>query len=284
MGDDAPHTAPGQGGTGPADLWDFTPVPEPTDPAEQDALTEARIQQDLIAPEDMDLAPMGVAGPVPEEYFERFADVLPRSILYTWRRLGFEGFGNGLFWITDPIAWAPVVHEWLNPVQDQLPFTDTFHCLARNAMGYMFLWGEDSGDCLQIDPIYNKIEFNRLTRHTRGQTEARERAGRVMFGGKAFNYAHEPEDVSERALPPQALTRLGPVSSDQVYGFILPPALGGPISVDNLRITDAHTYLTLQAQQSDITISDPVGANWDQIAPIIGADPATSPLSQASES
>ncbi|QHO90083.1 hypothetical protein CWT12_00270 [Actinomyces sp. 432] len=182
MDDDTPHTAPGQGGTGPADFWDFTPVPEPTDPAEQDALTEARIQQDLIAPEDMDLAPMGVAAPVPEEYFERFADVLPRSILYTWRRLGFEGFGNGLFWITDPIAWAPVVHEWLNPVQDQLPFTDTFHCLARNAMGYMFLWGEYSGDCLQIDPIYNKIEFNRLTRHTRGQTEARERAGRVMFG------------------------------------------------------------------------------------------------------
>ncbi|MBW3070037.1 hypothetical protein GZ998_11075, partial [Actinomyces sp. 594] len=51
-----------------------------------------------------------------------------------------------------------------------------------------------------------------------------------------------------------------------------------------LRITDAHTYLTLQAQQSDITISDPVGANWGQIAPIIRADPATSPLSQASES
>jgi len=280
MDDDAPHTVPGQDETDPAGLWDFTPVPEPTDPAEQDALTEARIQQDLIAPEDMDLAPMGVAAPVPEEYFERFEDILPRSILYTWRRLGFEGFGNGLFWITDPITWAPVVNEWLDPVRERLPFTDTFHCLARNAMGYMFLWGEDSGDCLQIDPIFNKIEFNRLTHHARGQTEARERAGRVMFGGKAFNYAHEPEDVSEQPLPPQALERLGPVNSHQVYGFVLPPALGGPISVDNLRITDAHTYLTLQAQQSEVAVSDPVGANWSQIAAIIGADPDLAPTTQ----
>jgi len=86
--------------------------------------------------------------------------------------------------------------------------------------------------------------------------------------------------MSERALPPQALERLGPVNSHQVYGFVLPPVLGGPISVDNLRITDAHTYLTLQAQQSEVAVSDPVGANWTQVAPIIGADPDMTPTTQ----
>nr|WP_257210893.1 hypothetical protein [Actinomyces ruminis] len=43
---------------------------------------------------------------------------------------------------------------------------------------------------------------------------------------------------------------------------------------------DARTYLTLQAQQGEITIADPVGANWAQVATIIGADPGAFPLEQ----
>ncbi|WP_180272240.1 T6SS immunity protein Tdi1 domain-containing protein [Actinomyces ruminis] len=70
------------------------------------------------------------------------------------------------------------------------------------------------------------------------------------------------------------------MGADQVYGFVLPPVLGGAISVDNLRVMDARTYLTLQAQQGEITIADPVGANWAQVATIIGADPGAFPLEQ----
>ncbi|MBW3068922.1 DUF1851 domain-containing protein, partial [Actinomyces sp. 594] len=165
-------------------------------------------------------------------------------------------------------------------VQDQLPFTDTFHCLARSAMGNLFLWGEQTGDSIEIDPTYTRIVIDQLAIQAANDPEVRQQQGRVVFTGSAKWSVEDPEDASERALPPQALTRLGPVRADQVYGFILPPALGGPISVDNLRITDAHTYLTLQAQQSDITISDPVGANWDQIAPIIRADPDPTPIAR----
>lgn len=268
-----------------AGLWDFTPVPEPTDPVEQDALTDEVIDRDLIDPDTgTGLAPMGVGVPVPEEYFERFADILPRSVLHIWRRFGFEGFGDGLFWITDPIAWAPVVHEWLDPVRDRLPITDTFHCLARNAMGNLFLWGKNTGDSIEIDPTYGEVIIDQLAIQSASDPTVRQQQGRVVFIGSADRSVEGPEDASERPLPPQALERLGPVNSDQVYGFILPPALGGTISVDNLRITDAHTYLTLQAQQGDITVSDPVGANWAQVAPIIGTNRSTSPLDQTGES
>ncbi|AYD90155.1 hypothetical protein D5R93_09355 [Actinomyces lilanjuaniae] len=67
--------------------------------------------------------------------------VLPRSVLRVWRRFGFEGFGRGLFWVTDPLEWEPVVSEWLDPVRDRLAFSDTWYCLARSAMGNLFLWG-----------------------------------------------------------------------------------------------------------------------------------------------
>lgn len=268
-----------------AGLWDFTPVPEPTDPVEQDALTDEVIDRDLIDPDTgTGLAPMDVATPVPEEYFTHFKDILPRSVLHIWRRFGFDGFGDGLFWITDPIAWAPVVREWLDPVRERLPFTDTFHCLARSAMGNLFLWGENSGHSVEIDPTYGEVIIDQLAIQSVQNPEVHQRQGRTAFSGAADRSVEGPEDNAERALPPQALERLGPINSHQVYGFVLPPALGGPISVDNLRITDAHTYLTLQAQQNDITVSDPVGANWGQVAPIIGTDPGTSPLGQASES
>ncbi|WP_103062797.1 GAD-like domain-containing protein [Actinomyces qiguomingii] len=284
MDDDAWRAGHGEDETDPAGLWDFTPVPEPTDPVEQDAFTDEVIDRDLIDPDTgAGLAPMGVGVPVPEEYFERFADILPRSVLHVWRRFGFEGFGDGLFWITDPIAWAPVVREWLDPVRDRLPFTDAFYCLARSAMGNLFLWGENTGHSVEIDPTYGEVIIDQLAIQSANDPEVRQRQGRTAFSGAADRSVEGPEDVSERALPPQALERLGPVDAGQVYGFVLPPVLGGPIGVDNLRITDAHTYLTLQAQQGEITVSDPVGANWVQVAAIIGADPSVLPNQQHPE-
>lgn len=85
-----------------------------------DEWVEQEIRESLL--EDERWAPMGVARPVPGEYFERFGGVLPSSVLYVWRRLGFEGFGGGRFWITDPLEWAPAVEAWLEDVV--LPFPE----------------------------------------------------------------------------------------------------------------------------------------------------------------
>ncbi|PHP52456.1 GAD-like domain-containing protein [Actinomyces ruminis] len=272
------------GGGASEGVWDLTPVSEPSDPVEQDALTDEVIDRDLLGSEGAGLAPMGVASPVPEEYFERFADILPRSVLRVWRRFGFEGFGDGLFWITDPIVWAPVVQEWLDSVGDRLPITDTFHCLSRSAMGNLFLWGENTGHSIEIDPTYTRVVIDQLAIRSFNDPTVRERQGRTVFTSGADWSVEEPEGDDGKPLPAQALGRLGPVDAGQVYGFVLPPVMGGSISVDNLRIVDAFSYLTLQAQQGDITISDPVGASWGQVAPIIGADPDLAPTAQKGNS
>ncbi|SPT53536.1 GAD-like domain [Actinomyces bovis] len=255
------------------DPWDIIPVPEPQSLAEMDAETDRLIDRDLLGPEGANLQPMGVGEAVSGEHIERFAPVLPRSIIHTWQRFGFEGFSGGAFWITDPLKWAPVVQDWLDPVMERLPFTDTWHCLARNAMGTMFLWGENTGDTLEIDPVYHEVIVDQLARRTFTQPGAPQRAGDMFFGSMAYL----PDDEGGRPLPSQALERLGPLGVDEVYGFVLPVVLGGSLSVDNLRIVNAFTYLSLQAQQDEIAISDPVGGAWEQIAPIIGAEPTTGP-------
>ncbi|SPT53533.1 Domain of uncharacterised function (DUF1851) [Actinomyces bovis] len=259
------------------DPWDIIPVPEPQSLAEMDAETDRLIDRDLFDPEGANLRPMGVGEAVSGEHIERFAPVLPRSIIHTWQRFGFEGFSGGAFWITDPLKWAPVVQDWLDPVMERLPFTDTWHCLARNAMGTMFLWGENSGHSLEIDPVYHEVIVDQLARRTFADPGRREQQGRVTFISPADSYLTSALDADSRPLMPQALERLGPLGVDEVYGFVLPVVLGGSLSVDNLRIVNAFTYLSLQAQQDEIAISDPVGGAWEQIAPIIGAEPTTGP-------
>ena len=102
---------------------------------------EQQIQEDMIESVDP-MPPLGVGRVVPEEYFERFGGVFPESVLYIWRRFGFDGFGQGRSWITDPVEWAPVVDAWLEGIE--LPFPpQRWHCVRRTALGRMLLWGGD---------------------------------------------------------------------------------------------------------------------------------------------
>ena len=247
---------------------------EPEDPVDQDALTDEWIASELLGDQGAGLSPMGVGAVVPEGYYEFFGRFMPRSILHIWKRFGFEGFSGGGFWITDPVEWAPIVDAWIEPVADQLIFTDNWYCVARNAMGKMFLWGENSGDSLEIDPVYHELVFDRLSVRTfNNNLEARQRQGRTAITGPAFHSVDDLKNGRGRPVRPQALKRLGPVGVDEIYGFTLPPVLGGTISVDNLRIVKAESYLTLQAQQAQIHIDDPIGSHWGLVETIINNQP-----------
>ena len=111
---------------------------------------ESSLQEDLLGYHQY--YPMGAGHGISGEHVERFSGVLPESVLYVWRRFGFDGFADGRFWITDPLVWAPVVDAWLEGTA--LPFPDQkWWCLNRTAMGDMKLWGEISGPALDVDPL-----------------------------------------------------------------------------------------------------------------------------------
>lgn len=112
------------------------------------------MQEDLLDYEGW--TPMGAGRPLTVEHVERFSGVMPESVLYVWRRFGFDGFGEGRFWLADPLEWEPVVDAWLDGVA--LPFpAQRWWCLTRTAMGAMELWGEVSGPALSINPILGWI-------------------------------------------------------------------------------------------------------------------------------
>ena len=218
---------------------------------------EQQIQEDLLDYQDM--PPLGVGRVVPEEYFERFGGVFPESVLYIWRRFGFDGFGQGRSWITDPVEWAPVVDAWLEGIE--LPFPpQRWHCLTRTALGRMLLWGEISGPALDIDVIAGEISPNANEAENMTDPVVRERIGCITFTDPLEDVYDD--EVSGRSLAVEGIERLGVPGADEVLGFVPPLSFGGQVSADRLSVQKAVPYLVGLAQSTPRYLGMDFMAAW----------------------
>ena len=206
---------------------------------------EQQIQEGLLGYHNM--PPLGVGRVVPEEYFERFGGVFPESVLYIWRRFGFDGFGQGRSWITDPVEWAPVVDAWLEGID--LPFPpQRWHCLTRTALGCMCLWGEISGPAVDIDVIDGAIYPDASEAEDMADPVLVERGGCIIFAGQREDVYED--EVTGRPLAVEGIERLGVPGADEVFGFVPPLSFGGQISADRLSVQKAVPYLVGLAQST----------------------------------
>ena len=222
---------------------------------------ESDIQESLLEYEGW--SPMGAGHGVGEEHVERFSGVLPESVLYVWRRFGFDGFADGRFWITDPLVWAPVVDAWVEGTA--LPFPDQkWWCLNRTAMGDMKLWGEISGPALKIDPILGTLRPSAGDAQRMSDPVKRERMGCTVFTSPLKDVFED--DVSGRLVVDEAVERLGPVGEGQVYGFTPAYCFTGRMEARLLGVEDAIAHLVFLAQAQDHQLGQDFSAAAAQIA------------------
>ena len=228
---------------------------------------ESDIQESLLEYEGW--SPMGAGHGVGEEHVERFSGVLPESVLYVWRRFGFDGFADGRFWITDPLVWAPVVDAWLEGTA--LPFPDQrWWCLNRTAMGDMQLWGEISGPALDVDPILGTLWPSAGDAADMDNFVMRERMGCLTFTSPLKDSFED--EVSGRLVVDEAIERLGPVSEGQVYGFTPAYCFTGRMEARLLGVEDAIAHLVFLAQAQDHQLGQDFSAAAAQIAAQIATD------------
>ena len=219
---------------------------------------EERIREDMIESVDP-MPPLGVGRVVSEEYFERFGGVFPESVLYVWRRFGFDGFGQGRSWITDPVEWAPVVDAWLEGIE--LPFPpQRWHCVRRTALGCMRLWGEISGPAVDIDVIDGAIDPNASVAGDMADPVLAERIGCITFTSQREDVYED--EVSGRSLAVEGIERLGVPGADEVFGFVPPLSFGGQISGDRLSVQKAVPYLVGLAQSTPRYLGADLMAAW----------------------
>ncbi|WP_139738893.1 GAD-like domain-containing protein [Actinomyces wuliandei] len=214
-------------------------------------------------------SPMGVGAPVTAEHVGYFGGVLPASVLHLWERFGFDGFGAGRWWFTDPFQWAPVVDAWVEGTEVPFPH-QRWWCLARNATGTMRLWGEVSGPALTLTPTLGWVRP--YAGHARDMADPvmRERMGALTLVSASEDIFDD--DDTGVLVADWAIGNLGVLAADQVYGLTPAYCFTGRISLDQVGIEDAVAHLVFLAQAQEHTLEQDFSAAAAQIAATIATE------------
>jgi hypothetical protein len=152
---------------------------------------------------------------VPLLSMEHYRGKLPAQLLAYWQEHGWCGYADGLFWTVDPEEYKPVLEAWIGGT----PFIekDAYHIFARSAFGELYLWGERTGNSLNIFAPGSYC----LPRESRAAKMDMNFATQLFFG------ALDRDGNDFDGMFSKALATLGPLQANEMYGFVPALTLGG---------------------------------------------------------
>jgi hypothetical protein len=152
---------------------------------------------------------------VPESSIAKYKNRLPGQLLAYWIDHGWCGYADGIFWTVNPQDYEELLAQWLMGIN--LSEQDNYHVIARSAFGKLYVWGERQGSCLTINSY--------LARYT--PRTSKFTGEKLDFGIKVFFSSKKPEESDLDGLFKPALEKLGPLKSDEMYGFVRPRRTDG---------------------------------------------------------
>ncbi|WP_415674755.1 GAD-like domain-containing protein, partial [Vibrio neptunius] len=185
------------------------------------------------------------------EQIERYRGILPDKLLEYWQQMGFSGFQDGLFWITNPAEFEDVLESFLKGTE--FADYDNYHVIARNCYGQLFLWGERTGASLDIAPHLNWILTDQGNESEIAKGEANS-AIQSFFGFQNLEYIDL--NASSKPLFPSVLKTYGPVGKDEVMVFTPYLFMGGKKSVDAMAKENLQVFLHIMADLGGAEIID----------------------------
>lgn len=173
---------------------------------------------------------------VPQSSIERYRGKLPNQLISYWEEHGWCGYADGLFWTVDPDEYDPVLEAWIGdtPFMEQ----DAYHIIARSAFGELYLWGEKTGNSLKIFAPGSYC----IPRQSRFVGAQMDFGVRVFFGG----LNRKSNDFADMFTP--AMRKLGPLTYNEMYGFVPALATGATSTLDHLQKVKAVEHLVILAQ------------------------------------
>ncbi|MRV75920.1 DUF1851 domain-containing protein [Duganella sp. FT92W] len=182
---------------------------------------------------------------VPTSSIERYRGKLPDQLLAYWEEHGWCGYADGLFWTVDPQEYEPVLEAWIGdtPLMEK----DAYHIIARSAFGKLYFWGERTGDSLKVFAPGSYC-FPRKAMYEESELD---------FGLRIFfsNRDRKENDFDDLFTP--AMNKLGPLTCDEMYGFVPALALGGPSDLAHLQKIKAVEHLVFLAQLAPLEVMTP---------------------------
>ena len=166
-----------------------------------------------------------------------------------WQRFGFSVFGHGWFQFVNPETYAPTLDSWLEGTE--LAEKDSYIAVTRSAFGDINVWGQKTGHAFTITVLTDSIELRRNNDASdieKGHSDRR--AESLMWSMKTPRVKKTQTPPLSTRLFLAAQKRLGPLGSDQIYGFVPALPLGGQIDSENLQIVSAPEHLSMLAELS----------------------------------
>lgn len=186
-----------------------------------------------------------------DQQVEAYRGILPDQLLKYWQMVGFSGFNDGLFWITNPAEFEDVLESFLDDTE--FAHYDNYHVIARSAYGQLYLWGERTGASLDIATHLNWIMTNQG--HTKDISKGDANiAIQSFFGFQDKEYIDV--EVSSKPLFPSAIKKHGPVGKEEVMVFTPYLFMGGKKSADAMTKEDLHVFLQVMADLGGAEIID----------------------------
>lgn len=172
-----------------------------------------------------------------------YKDILPDQLIKYWQQYGFSGWGEGLFWIVNPSDYQQLLKSWL----EGTPFEgrNDFHVIARSAFGQIFIWGENDGHCLDIQPAYGMIYPNTGAKDKLIK-RGKDKSIQYLFASTRKSEC-DLKDESEHPLFQRAKEKLGQLSHDEIYAFVPALALGGRAELKHLQKVKIIEHLSFLA-------------------------------------
>ncbi len=190
--------------------------------------------------------------PVNKSDVETYRGKLPEQLLEYWEIVGFSGFVDGLFWLTNPAEYQDILDRFL----EDTPFEerDVYYVIARNAWGNLKVYGEQTGHSLEISPYVNWMR-------TKEGDRKEIQSGNASTAIKDFFALQDPKHLDidnnqNKPMFPATLKKHGALNSDEMYGFTPFLFAGGEKKVSNIQKCDIIAHLNLIADMGDMEIID----------------------------
>ncbi|MEP3050955.1 MAG: GAD-like domain-containing protein [Erythrobacter sp.] len=171
----------------------------------------------------------------------------PETMREYWSRFGFSVFRDGWFQFVNPSDYAPALAAWLKDTE--LDGGDEYMAVTRNAFGELNVWGAKTGYAFTIAVLMDGIVLNEENdEEDIRKGNGNRRAESLMWSEKVrpLDKASARQPISVRMFL-AAQKRLGPLRSNQMYGFVPALPMGGCMDADTLQIVDAPEHLTMLA-------------------------------------
>jgi hypothetical protein len=181
---------------------------------------------------------------VPAEQIEKWRGKLPDQLLVYWSAEGWCSYADGLFWTVNPDDYEDLVDEWL--AETPLEQVDSFHAFARSAFGDLFLCGEKNGSGVTLCCELNAISAQAKSLKPKSD-KGKDASIRSFFAASSM-VDFDLDDEQGTPLFSRALAKLGPLESDETYGFEPALVLGGAIRLENLAKLKVDVHLTILRQ------------------------------------